>query len=229
MALSKRAVSKLADAEGEPTQSRQSLRDKAYDAIRLRINTLEYRPGAYINEAMICDELDIGRTPVHLAIERLALEGLVEVMPRKGVIVAPVSFDEMKQINETRRMIEPPAAALAARWATEAELKLLKQIGAATKKVAPHDTKSLMDLDRELHTTIADATRNRVLAAVLKGLHERSLRNWYISLSDARQRETVGEEHAEIIDRIVARDPDGAERVMIAHIDSFKRRADSFS
>lgn len=205
---------------------RQSLRDKAYETIRQRIITLEFRPGAYINEAMICEQLGFGRTPVHMAIERLALEGLVEVMPRKGIIVAPLSFDEMKQINETRRMIEPPAAALAAQWASDDEIAMLDGIVRAARQVPVHDTKSLMELDSQLHSTIADATRNRVLASVLKSLHERSLRNWYISLSDPDQRAKVADEHDEITSAIRSRDPAKAESVMRDHIDSFKRRAD---
>lgn len=205
---------------------RQSLRDKAYETIRQRIITLEFRPGAYINEAMICEQLGFGRTPVHMAIERLALEGLVEVMPRKGIIVAPLSFDEMKQINETRRMIEPPAAALAAQWASDDEIAILEGIVMAARQVPVHDTNSLMELDSQLHSTIADATRNRVLASVLKSLHERSLRNWYISLSDPGQRAKVADEHDEITSAIRSRDPVKAERMMRDHIDSFKRRAD---
>jgi len=205
----------------------QLLRERAYGALRQRINTLYYRPGAYLNETMICTDLGIGRTPVHMALERLALEGLVEILPRKGVIVASISFDEMKQVNETRRLVEPPAAALAARWATDAEVERMCDIVRQAREVPMHDTESLMNLDSQLHNTLADATRNRILAAVLKGLHEKSLRNWYISLSDRDQRQRVADEHDELIEAIVARDPDEAQRLMAAHIDSFKQRVES--
>lgn len=226
MVLAKKHSAVVHAGAPDPSLDRQSLRDKAYETIRQRIITLEFRPGAYINEAMICEQLGIGRTPVHMAIERLSLEGLVEVMPRKGIIVAPLSFDEMKQINETRRMVEPPAAALAAQWATDDEIATLTGIAAAARLVPVHDTKTLMELDSQLHNTIADATRNRILASVLKGLHERSLRNWYISLSDPEQREKVAVEHDEVTSAIRSRDPIRAESVMREHIDSFKRRTD---
>jgi len=61
-----------------------SLRDQAYFEIKRRINRLEYRPGAYLNEAQISRPLKIGRTPVHQALDRLMLEGLVQVIPRKS-------------------------------------------------------------------------------------------------------------------------------------------------
>ena len=104
---------------GAEQGGRQSLRDQAYVRIKRRIIALDYKPGAYINEAMICDDLGIGRTPVHLALERRAVDGLIEVIPRKGLIVAPLSLDEMRQINEVRKLLEPAAASLAARWATD--------------------------------------------------------------------------------------------------------------
>lgn len=209
--------------------SRQSLRDQAYEIIKRRIITLAYHPGAYINEAMICDDLGIGRTPVHLALERLALEGMVEIMPRKGLIVTPISFDEMQQINEARRLIEPAAAGLAARWASDAELEAMKRIVAAAREVRLHDTERLMELDRLFHSAIADATRNRVLAPMLKALHERSLRNWYISLSDEGRRENVAAEHEEILGAILTRDAAVAEAAMRSHIDSFKERAEGLA
>ena len=89
-------------AEREPL----SLRDAAYEAIKHRIITCTYRPGEYINEANVSAMLGIGRTPVHQAIDRLMLEGMVDVMPRKGVIVKPVSLDEIMQIVEVRLLNE---------------------------------------------------------------------------------------------------------------------------
>jgi GntR family transcriptional regulator, rspAB operon transcriptional repressor len=65
-----------------------SLRDRAYLEIKRRINRLEYRPGAYLNEAQISRQLKVGRTPAHQAHDRLMLEGLIQVIPRKGVVVA---------------------------------------------------------------------------------------------------------------------------------------------
>ena len=64
-----------------------SLRDRAYAEIKRRINRMDYRPGAYLNEAQISRVLKIGRTPVHQALDRLMLDGQVQVIPRKGVIV----------------------------------------------------------------------------------------------------------------------------------------------
>lgn len=84
-----------------------SLRDRAYLEIKRRINRLEYRPGADLNEAQISRQLKVGRTPAHQAHDRLMLEGLIQVIPRKGVVVQSISLDEVLHILELRLVNEP--------------------------------------------------------------------------------------------------------------------------
>ncbi|HEY4276141.1 MAG TPA: GntR family transcriptional regulator [Rhizomicrobium sp.] len=207
----------------EEASASTSLRDVAYEEIKQRIITLHYRPGAYINEAQICKELDIGRTPVHMAIDRLSLESMVEIIPRKGVIVRPVSIEDLKQVVETRLINEPPAAGLAAVRATDEELRRLRKIAEKARLAKRHDVMQLMELDREFHATIANSTRNTILAQILKSVHERSLRQWFISLSDAKHQKEIADEHEEVIDSIASRNPKTAETVMRSHINSFAR------
>src|SRR5690606_8086580 len=115
-------------AAAVPDLEPPSLRARAYGEIKRRIITLQYRPGEYLNEAMISDQLGIGRTPVHQALDRLMLEDMVEVIPRKGVIVRPVSLDEVLQLVEVRLVNETHCAALAAQRATEAEIEHMAAI-----------------------------------------------------------------------------------------------------
>src|SRR5712664_2321636 len=105
-----------------------SLRDAAYDAIKHRIITCEFRPGEYINELQLSSTLKIGRTPVHQALDRLMIEGMVDVIPRKGVIVRPVSLNEVLQIIETRLINEPFGARLAADHANDGDLAALADV-----------------------------------------------------------------------------------------------------
>ena len=105
-----------------------SLRDRAYQEIKRRINKMEFRPGAYLNEAQISRTLRIGRTPVHQALDRLMLEGLVQVIPRKGVMVESISLDQVLQIIDVRLVNEPFCVGLAAERATPAELSQLRRL-----------------------------------------------------------------------------------------------------
>ena len=200
-----------------------SLRDAAYESIKHRIITCAYRPGEYINEANVSAMLGIGRTPVHQAIDRLMLEGMVDVMPRKGVIVKPVSLDEIMQIVEVRMLNESYGVRLAAERAERDEISHLTDIlGRTAQWVEARNSEQLMLLDREFHGVLARASKNAILADGLSKLHDRSLRFWFISLNRPGQNENVHAQHEAILASIRDRDPDGAEQAMRAHILGFR-------
>lgn len=202
----------------------QSLRELAYEAIKFRIITCAFKPGEYLNEARVSAVLGLGRTPVHQAIDRLMLEGMVEVIPRKGVIVKPVSLDEVMQIIEARLIVEPQGVRLAAERADEADIGALDDIlGRALQWMAVRNVEQLMLLDREFHLVLARTARNDVYGEILRKLHERSLRFWFISLADAVHHSAVQEEHRVILEEVRSRSPDGAEAAMRQHIESFRR------
>jgi DNA-binding GntR family transcriptional regulator len=216
---SRRASGKPAAQPGAMT----SLRNTAYDAIKHRIITCAFRPGEYINELQLSALLKIGRTPVHQALDRLMVEGMVEVIPRKGVIVKPVSLNEVLQIIEVRLINEPLAARIAADQANDADLNELTDVLERSRHWASvRNVENLMLFDREFHVLIARATKNDVLSELLRSLHERSLRFWFISLNAPKQYETVQDEHAAILDAIRQRNPDKAETAMRRHIESFR-------
>jgi GntR family transcriptional regulator, rspAB operon transcriptional repressor len=206
-----------------------SIRDQAYEAIKDRIITLQFKPGECINEASVSELLGFGRTPVHQAIDRLMLEEMVEVIPRKGVIVKPVSLNEVLQIIEVRLINEPFGARVAAEQANDADLNELADVIARARQWASlRNVENLMLLDREFHFLIARATKNDVMSELLRNLHERSLRFWFLSLNAPKQYETVQDEHAAILGAIRKRDPDKAEAAMLRHIESFRTSVTQF-
>jgi DNA-binding GntR family transcriptional regulator len=201
----------------------RSLRDRAYDEIKRRIITLAFKPGAYLNEAQVSDELEIGRTPVRQALDRLMMEGMVEVIPRKGVLVKAVSLEEVRNLIEVRLINEPHAAGLAAEHASGAQLddlqKLLDDSDAAR---AVRDIEALMNLDRAFHQGIAMAAGNEVLTDVITALQDRLARFWFISLSADDQLDRVDDEHERVMEGLRSRDPAVARAAMSHHIDSFR-------
>ena len=214
----------VAAGEGVAADSSESLRDVAYKAIKHHIITCVFKPGDYLNESYISGLLKLGRTPVHQAIDRLVLDGLLEVIPRKGVIVRPVSFDEVMQIIEARLHIEPWSGRLAAERAVDKDVIALEDVVArAGHATAAHDIEQMMLLDREFHLTLARVARNDVLAEILRKLHERSLRFWFISLVDHSHHGEVHDEHQDIVRAIKSRNADAAESAMRSHIESFRR------
>ena len=84
------------------TTPNASLKNQVYARIEHKIVTMQYRPGEYLNEAQISEQLDIGRTPVRQAIDQLTLEGLTDTISRKGVMVRAISIDEVRDIISVR-------------------------------------------------------------------------------------------------------------------------------
>ena len=202
----------------------KSLLDQAYNEIKLRIITCGYRPGEVLSEASISDELKIGQHPFHQAIHRLMMDGLITIMPRKGVMVAPAGVDEVMEIIDVRLVTECYCARLAADRADDSELQQLQRIVDASEKVTnQRDVEKMMLFDREFHDTLARAARNTVLADILRSLHERSLRFWFISLRDPDHHRNVLAQHRAIVAALKSRQPDAAENAMREHILAFQR------
>jgi len=205
-------------------ESSASLREAAYDAIKHRIITCVFKPGDYLNEAYVSAAIGIGRTPVHQAIDRLTQDGLLEVIPRKGIIVRPVSLSEAIQITDIRLLNEPYCARLAAERADNLDFAALRDIlNRADAWTAVRNIEQMMLLDREFHIALARAARNAVLASILQNLHERSLRFWFISLNAPDHHREVQSEHRAIFETIEQRDADAAAKAMADHIESFRR------
>jgi DNA-binding GntR family transcriptional regulator len=203
---------------------RQSLRDAAYEAIKLRIITCKFKPGECINEASVSQLLGYGRTPVHQALDRLMLEEMVEVIPRKGVIVKPVILQDVMQMIDVRMVNETHCARLAAARADDTHIKALTGVlNRAQQAIAGRDVHAMMMLDREFHLQLAAASKNFELTEVLRKLNERSLRFWFISFNTPDHHRSFQEQHEAIFTAVRDRDADGAESAMRAHIDAFRR------
>lgn len=201
---------------------RMSLRDSAYEAIKRRILTCDFKPGGRINEVAVSALIGVGRTPVHQALDRLRLEGMVEVIPRKGVIVKPVINEEVIQIADVRALNETYCARLAAERADHADVRALKEIVTDAKSaIAVKDVELMMTLDREFHLRLARASRNDEFVEIIRKLHERALRFWFISFTSHHHR-SFQRQHEAILDAVSQHDGEAAERAMRAHIDAFR-------
>lgn len=215
-----------------------SLRDKAYEALKTKIITCELRPGEAITVANLAEHVGLGRTPVIQAVDRLVTDGLVEVMPRKGIVVAPISLNEIFDIIEVRILNECQAARWAADKVTKADLAALQaNLDAMRAASEARDIDRLIHLDREFHRLISAAAGNPVLAEFLGNLHDRAVRFWFVSMRAPDHNARVCNQHATLIDAFRRHDPDAAEAAMRAHIVDFQhnltsqimrnRRADS--
>lgn len=201
-----------------------ALSEQAYREIKRRIICCEFRPGEPINESQLGAMLGLGRTPVHQALHRLELEGLVSILPRKGILVSPLSLNEVLDMIEVRLTNEMLCVTLAAERAHATDFQAMREIiDRSPGLIEQRDLAGLMTLDLRFHVAISAASRNRVLADLLRNLHEKQARFWFLSLSDPRHMQNVYQEHRELLDALERRDVPVACEAIRHHVDEFRR------
>ena len=220
----KRQAFRTTPSDNSPRKA-GSLVAMAYEQIKDGIITLHFLPGQYLNEGAICALLQVGRTPVHQALQRLELEGLVEIMPRKGVIVLPDSISEIIKILESRATVEADLARSAAKNATARDVRELQTLANAIKQNKNgSDIDSFIAADRAFHRKLAELAGNSVLSDFAQQLHERSIRYWYLHLWRTIDVQATARQHAAIADAIARHDETRAARALREHIDMLMKR-----
>ena len=199
-----------------------SLADKAYQAIRELIVSLELAPGAVIDEPELMERLGIGRTPVREGLRRLAHERLVEVYPRRGMFVTGVDVRELARLSEVRAVLEPEAARLAAERATDLDraaiAELLDELGAGGR-----DDRELMELDERIHGAVYRAAHNDLLEATLGQYYVLALRIWSMALDRQEELEEAVDAHRTLLEAIRDGDGERAAETMRAHVQNFEQ------
>lgn len=192
---------------------------RAYTAIRRMIVRLDLAPGDVIREERLQAQLGLGRTPIREALLQLARDQFVTVIPRRGMFVSSIDAAELSLLFETRAVMEPYAARLAAlRGTTEQWDEMRRVIGASTDL---HDDESLMDVDRRCHEIIWAAAGNRFLTDTLDVLYAQSDRVWHLYLTDVADTRHAVDEHTIILDALEGGDADHVGALVEAHVRSF--------
>ena len=192
---------------------------RAYAEIRRKIIQLDLAPGDVVREEALQDELGIGRTPIREALQRLARDQFVTVMPRRGMFVSSIDVSELSLLFETRAVMEPYTARLACMRGTAAEWDEMERVIARSAD-APGDA-ALLDVDRRCHEIIWNAAGNRFLTDTLDVLYAQSDRVWHIYLADVADTRHAVDEHAGILTLLRSGDAQAAGDAVAAHVNSF--------
>ena len=143
------------------TEALPNLNRIAYREIEELIVTLRLAPGAVLSEADLAGRLGISRTPVREALQRLAREGLVRIMPRRGLLVTEVNIEKQLRMLEARREIERFLARHAAERRLDDEKREFLAIAEALAEAgAGRDEVAFTRADRDLNNAVARAARN---------------------------------------------------------------------
>lgn len=202
---------------------RRSLKQKAYEAIRHKIVSLELPPGAVIDESALIDELDVGRTPIREALQRLALEKLVVIVPRRGMFVTEIGITDLQRLFEVRLELEELAARLATRRGRAEHWRRMEEVLARLDDESEEtDNEALIAIDGACHEIMYEAADNEFLQDTLSTMYALSLRLWYYSLAKIGRMHSTVSEHRDILAALKAGDQDRAGALLKAHIASFQ-------
>jgi len=216
------------NAARKPSGKRtESLTDKAYGVLEEMIVTLRLEPGEVLSEVALSHELGIGRTPIREALQRLAREGLVTILPRKGVLVSDINPRKQLLLLEVRRELERLIARSAAGRRTEAERKQFVAIADGMEKALTEaDDISFMRYDDELNNLMAAAAHNEYANRAIGLMHGLSRRFWYMHYRETADLPLTARLHADLARAIAAGDGEAAATAsdrLVDYVEAFTR------
>ena len=214
-------------AAAQLIEPKTKLTDLAYQQIEEAIVTLRIPPGTPISEQVLSDMTGIGRTPIREAIQRLAREHLVLVLPQRGLLVSEIDINKQLKLLEVRREVERLICRSAARRATDVERKTFARLAgefvAASKR---DDDVAFIRADREFNELCLAAARNEFAEGAMRLLHGLSRRFWYLHYKQAADMPEMARLHAAVGSAISKGDVDGAGQAcdrLLDNIEGFTR------
>lgn len=202
-----------------PAAGKKSLVERAYEQIKQRILDNVYHPGFQALENEVAEELGVSRTPVREALIRLQHEGLVELIPRRGMRVVPIVASDMKEIYDVLTSLESMAAELLARRKPD-DLELEPMI-AATNDMAQAlelgDLDAWAEADERYHRSLIDLCGNRRLANMANTVRDQGHRARMVTLRLRKKPVASIQEHQDVLEAIRSGDWQAARDIHYAH------------
>jgi DNA-binding GntR family transcriptional regulator len=205
-----------------------TLTDHAYAELEERIVTLQLEPGEFLSEHALAENIEIGRTPIREALQRLAREGLVRILPRKGIMVSETDPRRQLLVLEARRELERLLCRLGAQRASDEERRRFRAIADGMDRAAKNnDDIAFMRLDRELNLLVSEAAHNEYASGAMRVLQGHSRRFWYMHYKEAADLPLCARLHAAQARAIADGDPkraaDATDR-LIDYTETFTRQ-----
>src|ERR1044072_705065 len=205
-----------------------TLTDRAYRELEEMIVTLQLAPGTVLSEQALALRLKIGRTPIREALQRLSRDGLVVIMPRRGIMVSEINLRLQLRLLEVRRELERLMAALAAERATPEERREFSDVAEAMLEAAARsDDIVFMRLDQRFNMLVATAARNEFARRSMGLMNALSRRFWYQHYQEVAALPLAARLHAAVADAIARKRIKAAAAAsdrLIDYIEDFARK-----
>ncbi|MCA6107436.1 GntR family transcriptional regulator [Bradyrhizobium cenepequi] len=209
-------------------RDQETLTDRAYRQLEELIVTLALPPETILSEQSLAAKLGIGRTPIREALQRLARDGLVVILPRRGILVSQINLRTQMRLLEVRRELERLMARGAAERATPEEIAQFATIAREMRRASDEaDDITFMRLDRAFNELVSQCARNEFASRAMGLMHGLSRRFWYQHYREVGDLPLSARLHADVAERIAARDPEEAAKAsdrLLDYIESFTRK-----
>jgi len=204
-------------------QESASLAETAYAQVKQMIFDFTLMPSDRFSESDLVQKLQLSRTPLRQALQRLAREGFVQVFPKLGWQVAPLDFDVIDELYDLRMLIECHAAQLlASRESRSAELQALVDSWMVPVEQRLSDPVEVGTMDENFHAELVAGAGNREMTRVHLGLTDRIRIVRRLDFTKPARVAATYDEHARILRAILRRRADEAQRLLRAHIEQSK-------
>jgi DNA-binding GntR family transcriptional regulator len=185
-------------------------------------------PGAKVSEKALSETIGLGRTPIREALQRLAAEGTVQILPRAGVIIAPIDIADQFRLIEVRRELERLLAGRAAREASPEQRESFSELALRFRRAASeNDAELFIDTDREFNQLVMAAARNKYAQVAMSAIQAQTRRFWFLYFSRFGDLQKVSVHHAEIAEAIAARDEmhaRAASDALVDYVEGYTRK-----
>lgn len=197
---------------------KEPLKYQAYQMIKDNIVNCIYAPGAIINEELIREEIGASRTPIRDALSRLEQEGLVKILPKKGIIISSMSVSELNMLYEARLLIEPYVVKhYGSRIPQETYLEYYNLCRSYNGQVP--DGTSLADLDDNFHQMFIHAADNSYFRNLYATIDSQIRRTRMICRKTSSDRTPLTmSEHLAIVEAALKNDWKTAAAAMTSHL-----------
>ncbi len=197
-----------------------SLTERAWRILEEDIAMLRLAPGATVSEAVLSQRCRLGRTPVREALQRLAREGLVRVLPRRGIVVTEIDIARQLRLLAVRREIERLLARTAATAASPAQRARFAEIAAGMEAAAAgNDDTAFMRLDRAFNLLLLESARNEFASGAMTLMNGLSRRFWYMHYREVADLARTARLHAAVARAVAAGAPEAAAQASDALVD----------
>jgi DNA-binding GntR family transcriptional regulator len=194
--------------------------EQAYELIESMITFRDLPPGRLVSEAMLMDLTGLGRTPVREALQRLASQGMVEINPKRGVLVADISIEGQLQLLEVHRCLAELTVRLAARRADSAEREAMLHHAEAFREFSGDDIRAFRALLKQSQALMAAGAHNQYLAMGMGPLVAPSVRFWFANLRDvAAELRAAADLQIAMLKAIFTQDPEAAAKATQQYYD----------